>query len=59
MTSAIFDFADIHKRMLGPNKEQPECPKCEGGGWVETYSTRPPAFATCPHCFNPEGHPSP
>lgn len=61
MTSAIFDFTDIRKRMLGGNKAKPECPKCEGcgGGWVQVYSPRPPAFEICPHCFNEDNLPSP
>jgi hypothetical protein len=59
MTSAVFDFKDIHTRMRGDNKLEPVCAKCEGAGFVETYCANPPAFAICPHCYNPEEHPCP
>jgi hypothetical protein len=60
MTSAVFDFKDIRARMLGNEKKQPECIRCDGSGWIEDYVvTRPPAFETCPLCFNPKGQPSP
>jgi hypothetical protein len=38
---------------------EPVCERCEGNGFVEVYSPRPPAFDTCPVCHNPEGHPFP
>jgi hypothetical protein len=59
MTSAVFDFEDIHKRMLGDRKLEPVCAKCEGGGWIEKHSAWPPQFELCPHCHNIEGHPCP
>jgi len=67
MTSAVFDFSDIRSRMLGdlkpqPNREEPPavpCSLCEGCGWVECYSPRPPAFTLCTRCFNPESRPCP
>ena len=42
-----------------PIAAEPECSECDGNGFVEVYSPRPPAFDTCPKCHNPEGHPCP
>ena len=28
------------------------CPECGGGGWVQVYSPRPPAFEECQMCYN-------
>ncbi len=64
------DFAAIAARLrevaspLAPKIEvapEPDqvCAACEGGGWVQVSSPSPPAFAECPDCCNPEGHPSP
>ena len=36
-----------------------DCPECEGGGWVQVHSERPPAFGKCLVCLNVNGHPSP
>lgn len=43
------------RRQLG----LPECETCEDAGFVPVHSEHPPAFDTCPRCFNPKGHPLP
>lgn len=40
-------------------REQASCRVCEGGGWVQVYSPKPPAFEECPSCFNVLRLPSP
>lgn len=35
------------------------CQQCEGGGWIQVHSERPPAFDICPMCHNPEGNEMP
>ena len=56
MTSAVFDFKEIHDRMLGDNKPKwPDCLKCEDAGWIVSMI----GFVACPLCLNPEGHPCP
>ena len=42
-----------------PSLTNPPCVRCEGHGWVETWSERPPAVAVCPVCFNPDDNPHP
>jgi hypothetical protein len=59
---AIFDFKAIADRLKDPSNDngEPEyCERCENGGWIECYSTHPPAFEVCPDCYNPENHPCP
>jgi hypothetical protein len=56
MTFAVFDFQNIHARMRGDHKQQPECVRCEGKGWTYTHSDLG-LMEVCPLCFNPEGHP--
>lgn len=56
--------------IYGGDPENPRCPDCRdiiyedctecgNGGYVETYSPRPPAFTTCEKCYNPFGHKKP
>ena len=42
-----------------PAEDPADCPRCEGGGWVEVYSPFPPAFEECPLCYNQEEYPCP
>jgi hypothetical protein len=58
------DFDFIRARMAEiaspePVAEYPVCRACEGGGWVQVHSNRPPAFDVCPLCYNPDDLPSP
>jgi hypothetical protein len=56
------DFDYIRARMAEIADPQPAvdvCRVCDGGGWVQVHSNRPPAFDVCPLCFNPDDLPSP
>jgi hypothetical protein len=46
------------KRRRDMGEPEP-CQRCDDNGFVEVYSHNPPAFADCPVCFNPKGHPHP
>jgi RecJ-like exonuclease len=68
--SIIDDYADIARRMKRKPSEMPVedgpavCWMCKGRGWVQLVeycdqAVSPPNLMECPHCHNPEGHPSP
>ncbi len=58
--SIIFDFSAIAAASKSPSGPEIKCEACEDGGW-ECYGIGigDPHFRICPHCHNPEGHPSP
>ncbi len=65
---AADDFAAIARAMkeqglesnvVRADVEVALCRRCEGEGWIPTYSQRPPCFEKCPVCFNPNGYSSP
>ena len=47
-------IADDYKAIAAKMKGVKEvCSECEGCGWIEQHSERPPSFRICPKCYNP------
>ena len=57
------DFAGINRRMQELStvidEAEEDCAKCDGAGWMQIYSPRPPNYTICDRCFNPKGRHSP